>query len=119
MNIFQRFFYYLRLRRAVALADEAYLSTGTRHYVMPGSGPRCELLVMDRRNFRKLKQKGYISDRALVADMVKESFYFTPHRNGDGYLSETDRRRKMRQYFSWIEAQRMASKERRHGRRNK
>ena len=112
MNIFQQFFAYLRLREAVRKADEAYQQTGKRHYVMPSFGGDRKLLVMDRSNFRILKRKGYIAHKALVHDMMLESFYFTPHRDGSGWLTDKDRRRKVRQYFSWYAAEIKATKER-------
>lgn len=112
MNIFQQFFAYLRLREAVRKADEAYHQTGKRYYVMPSFGGDRKLLVMDRSNFRILKRKGYITHKALVYDMMLESFYFTPHRDGSGWLSEKDRRKKVRQYFSWYAAEIKAAKER-------
>lgn len=112
MNIFQQIFAYLRLREAVRKADEAYNQTGKRYYVMPSFGGDRKLLIMDRTNFRILKRKGYISDKALVHDMMIESFYFTPHRDGSGWLSEKDRRKKVRQYFSWYAAETKAAQER-------
>lgn len=112
MNIFQQFFAYLRLREAVRKADEAYKQTGKRHYVMPSFGGDRKLLIMDRSNFRILKRKGYIPDKALVHDLMLESFYFTPHRDGSGWLSEKDRRKKVRQYFSWYAAETKAAQER-------
>lgn len=112
MNIFQQFFAYLRLREAVRKADEAYQKTGKRHYVMPSFGGDRKLLVIDRSNFRILKRKGYITYKALVHDMMLESFYFTPHRDGSGWLTDKDRRRKVRQYFSWYTAEIKAAKER-------
>lgn len=103
MNIFQQFFAYLRLREAVRKADEAWRRTRKRHYVLPGANR--SLIVMDRANFRILKRKGYISQKAFAHDAMLESFYFTPHGDGSGWLSEKDRRRKVRQYFSWYSAQ--------------
>ncbi len=99
MNIFRQFFAYLRLREAVRKADEAWRRTGRRHYVLPGSNR--SLIVMDRDNFRILRRKGYIPQKAVIHDAVAESFYFTPHRDGSGRLSGKDRSMKVRQYFSW------------------
>ena len=104
MNIFQHFFAYLRLREAVRKADKAHSKTGERYYVMPSFGSR-QLLVMDRKNFRLLKQKHYIKLQAMVSNLVVESFYFTPYRNGSGWLNESDRRHKVRQYFAWYNSE--------------
>ena len=99
MNLFQQFFAYLRLREAVRKADEAYRLTGKRHYVLPGNDRR--LVIMDRSNFRILKRKGYIYQNACTNDAMMESFYFTPHGDGSGILSESGRRHKVKQYFLW------------------
>ena len=109
MNIFQQFFAYLRLREAVRKADEAYSLSGKRHYVLPGAGRN--LIVMDRKNFRILKRKGYISQKAVTNDAMLESFYFTPHGDGSGWLSESGRRHKIKQYFSWYATQIKQEKE--------
>ncbi len=108
MNIFQQFFAYLRLREAVRKADMAYDRTGKRHYVLPGAGR--SLIVMDRSNFRILKRKGYIPQKVFTHDAMVESFYFTPHGDGSGRLSESDRKLKVRQYFLWYAAQLKKSK---------
>ncbi len=99
MNIFKRFFAYLRLREAVRKADEAFRLTGRRHYVLPGQGRT--LIVMDRKNFRILRRKGYIPKEAAIIDATLESFYFTPHADGSGRLSPSARPPNVQQYFSW------------------
>lgn len=102
MNIFRRFKNYLQLREAVRQADKAHAENGDRYYVMPSKDGK--LIIMDRKNFRKLKQKGYISRKANVNDLVSESFYFTSYANGGGYLPEPYRVAKVKSYFSWCEA---------------
>lgn len=57
---------------------------------MPSFGGDRKLIIMDRFNLRKLKHKGYINHKAFVRDLVSESFYFTPYRDGNGYLAEKD-----------------------------
>lgn len=101
MNIFRKLQALLRYCQAVRLADKAYASTGERHYVMPVSGSKCKLIVMDRRNFRILKRKHYASAEARIADLERECFYCTPYRNGTGALSEDARLRKKNSYFAW------------------
>ena len=115
MNIFQQFFAYLRLREAVRKADEAYRLHRRRYYVLPG--PARSLLVMDRSNFRILKRKGYIDQKALTQDAAIESFYFTPYADGSGSISEPDRRHKVRQYFSWYQNRLKEAKKRKERRR--
>lgn len=101
MNIFQKLKATLRLREAVKKADEAHSNTGERYYVMPISGSDGKLIIMDRFNFRKLKQKGYITYSAHVLDLEKECFYFTSYRNGTcGIVPEVESF-KRKQYYRW------------------
>lgn len=101
MNIFQKLKATLRLREAVKKADEAHSKTGERYYVMPLSGSKGKLIIMDRFNFRKLKQKGYISYEAHVRDLETECFYFTAYRNGTcGIVPEVESF-KRKQYYRW------------------
>ena len=54
---------YLRYSEAVKKADEAHAKDGDRYYVVPSNNKdgKILLLVMDRKNFRRLKFKGYIN----------------------------------------------------------
>lgn len=116
MNIFTKLKASLQLREAVRQADEAHEKTGERYYVMPSFGGDAKLVVMDRYNFRKLKHKGYITHKATVSNVINECFYFTPYRNGDGFLTKKDRKRKTQQFLAWVEAERKARKQRKkHG----
>lgn len=114
MNIFRKFKASLRLREAVKMADKAHNRTGQRYYVMPQhhSGGK-KLIVMDRYNFRRLKLKHYIHTDARIFDLVRECFYCTPYRNGNQFLSKENRKKKVIQYFAWVEADRRATKARR------
>lgn len=101
MNIFQKLKATLRLREAVKKAEKAHVQTGERFYVMPLSGSDGKLIIMDRFNFRKLKQKGYITYDAHVLDLEKECFYFTAYRNGTcGIVPEVESF-KRKQYYRW------------------
>lgn len=101
MNLFQKLKAALRLRVAAKKADEAHRHTGERYYVMPLTGSKGKLIIMDRPNFRKLKQKGYITHNAHVADLEKECFYFTPYRNGTGGIAPEVENLKRQQYYRW------------------
>lgn len=103
MNIFKRFRAMLRLHEAVRQADKAHKETGERYYVMP-NGSNGKLIIMDRFNFRKLKQKGYVPYKVIVRDLVIECFYCTPYRNGDGKLPKSVIDLKRRQYISWVDS---------------
>lgn len=87
MNIFRKIRASLRLREAVRQADEKHKETGERYYVMPAGGKKGQLIIMDRKNFRKLKQKGYINHNTFVGDLERECFYCTTYGNRFSYAS--------------------------------
>lgn len=96
------------------MADKAHQQTGHRYYVMPQHGSYGKkLVVMDRYNFRRLKMKHYIQREARVFDLVRECFYCTGYRDGNQSLSPEDRKKKVIQYFAWVEADRKATKQKR------
>lgn len=103
MNFFKKIIATLRLNEAVRQANNAHKKTGQRYYVMPTSGASGKLIIMDRRNFRKLKQKRYITHRAFVRDLEVECFYCTPYRNGTGALTKEAELIKRQNYFMWLE----------------
>lgn len=84
MNIFKKIKAETVYSLAVRKADNAHSENGERYYVMPSEDGR--LVIVDRRNFRILKRKNYISKDASVADMQRECFYCTPYRNGNGEM---------------------------------
>ncbi|MBQ8874690.1 MAG: hypothetical protein IJY60_05225 [Bacteroides sp.] len=99
MKIFKELKGMLRLREAVNQAEEAHRKNGERYYVMPSTGTSGDLIIMDRKNFRKLKQKGYIKRTSFVADLESMCFYATPYRNGVGQIPV---RKEL--YTSWLES---------------
>lgn len=103
MNPFRKVKAYLRYREAVRKADEAYEKTGKRFYVVPTSGKTKTLLIMDRENFRKLKQKRFITRNAYIRDLENKCFYATPYRNGSGKFSNAVLSVKKMQYYQWYE----------------
>lgn len=102
MNIFKRIKAVLALREAIRQADEKHLDGGGRIYVLGGTDGK--LIVTDKKNFRGLKRKGYIDKTATTLDALSECFYFTPFKNGDGYITNEVRNAKAREYMSWVEA---------------
>lgn len=92
----------LMFREAIRKADKAHADDGNRYYVMPSSEGK--LLIMDKTNFRILKRKHYISQKATVQDLLNECFYFTPYRNGDCAITPEILEIKRRQYSSWCRA---------------
>lgn len=105
MNFYQKIVAYLQLREAVSMADSAHQKDGHRYYVMPVESSarkqKPKLIVIDRRNFRILKHKGYISTNAKVRDLIDECFYFTPYRAGSAFITSELRKRKTLQFFRW------------------
>lgn len=104
MNIFQKLKATLRLREAIRKAEEAFAKNGERYYVMPGPENNGNLLVMDRYNFRKLKQKGYISRKVFVRDLEMDCFYFTKYKNGKGAITPEVENLKRNQYMKWCKS---------------
>ena len=90
---------YLRYNQAVKLADENHARSGERFYVMPAAD--CKLIVVDRKNFRIMKQKSYYTHKANVIDLIRESFYFTPYRDESRRISPDDAQRKLSEYYAW------------------
>lgn len=82
------------------MADNAHKQNGERYYVMPGYDRK--LIIMDRRNFRLLKQKNYIPNKASVKHLELECFYCTPYKNGKGKLSKDDIASKRDQFYRWL-----------------
>ena len=107
MNIFLKIHAFLQLRQAVKLADKCHVEDGGRYYVMPtfnrtkDDKHKHALTVINRTNFRKLKQKHYISQRASVADLLRECFYHTPYRDGSGEIPKYKLEEKLAQYYRW------------------
>ena len=82
MNIFKRFRALLRFREAVKVADAAHKKNGQKYYVLPQTDGK--LIVMDRKNFRGLRRKGYISRNASLASVASYCVYCTPDARGRG-----------------------------------
>lgn len=88
MNILKRISAYFRLKKAILMAEKAHKKNGQRYYVIPGHPSKPTLLVVDRRNFRLLKRKGYINPNVYIADLDKDCIYKTPDRKGHGRTKE-------------------------------
>lgn len=71
----------LKLKFAIHMANKAHAENGKRYYVMPDD--KNQLIIMHRPSFRKMKHAGRISYQAKVADVKRESFYFTPYSSKD------------------------------------
>ena len=103
MNIFRKIKASLRYKEAVRKAEKAHTETGERYYVLP-MGNESKLMIMDRKNFRKLKFKGYMSRDLHITNLEKECFYCTSYRNGNDRLPNDIVALKRNQYYNWVEA---------------
>lgn len=95
---------YLRLRRAIMAADDAFVRFHQRTYVLPMEGGG--LIVTDRANFRANKRSGRVatgrvSQTPNMMDVERECFYCTPHFNGSGRLTKAAEQKKRREYYRW------------------
>ena len=110
---------YLRYREAVRKADQAHAESGERYYVMPSvdAEGNPKLVIMDRFNFRKLKQKRYISHKATVQDLKRECFYHTPYRDGTDPMDKFAICFKKEMYYSYCIGQRKLMKKKKGGRK--
>ena len=110
MNRFQSFRAFLIYRRAVMMAEKAHKQNGNRYFVIPCVGSKVELIVTDRKNFRGLKRKHYISEDLHIEDVLARCFYFTASKLGsDGPTDEQLRNRQMT-YQLWYEERRKQRK---------
>lgn len=106
MNPYYELKDYLRYFKAVQMADDAYAHDQDRYYVMPSMDNK--LIVMDRKNFRNLKRKGYIAKNATMQNAIDECFYYTPRIGSEG-IPEPMRKQKYGEYKNWCKAMRLLS----------
>ena len=114
-HIFRHFRDYLRLRSAIRMADEQHAKDGDRYYVVPSTNG--QLLIMDRKNFKKLKQKGYINRGETLNNLRRGAFYYTPYNNGTDAMTSQDRKEHAELYYMWCNMQRIGRKK--HGNKGK
>lgn len=89
----------LRLKHAIQKAEKAHRKNGERFYVMPDDRDR--LIIMRRKGMRRLRRYGLMDNRVRVRDLVKESFYFTPNRAGEG-LADGQKEAKRLMYLEYV-----------------
>lgn len=96
---------HVRLWVATAKADRAYAdaelknSKDKRFYVMPDADDK--LIIMNRSQFRKLKQYKYMDGDVQVKHLIKESFYFTPYSGGANAMTSEQKRLKRVMYVRY------------------
>lgn len=101
MNIFKKLKAHLRFREAVRMANKAYAETNQRHYVLPS--PDGMLIVMNRKNFRGLKRKGYIDRRAYILGLERGCLYCTPYGNGTRGMNEETTKERFKRYLDILD----------------
>lgn len=85
------------------MADQAHAKTRQKFYVLPTKDGK--LVVMDRKNFRGLRRKGYISRDAKVPALSTNSVYHTADARGMGYIDPRFLRYKFNDYIKFLKAQ--------------
>lgn len=113
-NFIRHFRDYLKLREAVKTAEQQYAKNPDRYYVIPSTDGK--LLIMDRKNFRRLKRKHYISNNVTLNDLRRECFYYTPYANGTEAITPEERKERAEAYYAWCNFSRIGKKKR-HGKR--
>lgn len=108
MNIFNYIIALSKLEYAIHMANKAHEQDGQRYYILPDANDR--LIILTRYTFRKLKKQGLISSKATITDIIRESFYFTPHANGTGALSPAAQKAKRKMYLKYIEIRQKTEK---------
>ena len=98
MNIFKKFKAFLRFREAVKLADKAHKQNGQKYYVLPQADGK--LIVTDRKNFRGLRRKGYISRSISLPSVASHCVYCTPDARGRGGVD--DLKQKFNEYIKYL-----------------
>lgn len=101
MNIFKKFKAYLRFREAVKKANEAHLINGQRYYVLPTDDGK--LVIMDRKNFRGLRRKGYLARNISIATLANSCIYHTPDNRGMGGVPEQFLKEKFNDYIKYLD----------------
>lgn len=101
MNPFRKLKAFLILNEAISKAEAAREQYGRRFYVMPQQDGK--LVVMDKYDLRRLKVKHYIDKGTNVADLLRDSFYFTAQGNGLEEMHPQDRKNRTRAYYKWYE----------------
>lgn len=101
MNIFKKFRAFLRFREAVKVADNAYQKSGQKHYVLPQVDGK--LLVMDRKNFRGLRRKGYISRNVSLSLMASHCIYSTCDARGRGGVEQEQLKDRFNDYLNFLD----------------
>lgn len=100
MKLFRKIKAFLQFREAVLKADEAHAKSGNRFYVV--SSKDGSLVVMNRKEFRKLKQKHYFKRSVKIRQLEDMTVYHTPYANGNGGMTDEEIIIKRKAYIKWM-----------------
>lgn len=103
MKLFKKIKAFLQFREAVLKADEAHVKSGDRFYVVNSKDG--SLVIMNRKEFRKLKQKHYINRSVKIRQLEDMTVYHTPYANGYGEMSPEEIKLKRKTYIQWMTSQ--------------
>ena len=106
MKIFKKIlkpFYKLRAtiayENAVRNAEEQLASTGDRTYVIKSGS---KLLLINRKNFRKMKKRGIIKKTATILDLQQNCYYCTSYVNGKDQMPDEVVKIKKKQCINYL-----------------
>ena len=110
MNIFKKFYLYLHYWSAVNIASRSYRKYHRRFFVIPGTNG--DLLVCDRKNFRGLRAKHWVKNAngLNMKQVADKSFYYTPYADGTGYITATEKKQRLHDYYNWYVRSRLEYK---------
>ncbi len=100
MNIFKKFFYFLRFRQAVIMADKAHAKNNIRYFVIPDN--KGKLIITDRKNYRLLRRKKYIPGDQSYLLALNTCLYRTPDGSGRNGLSAESMQDRFRLYVDFL-----------------
>jgi len=104
MNKLQSLKAYLMYRKAVKMANKKHEEDGHRYFVLPNIDTKIFLIVTDRKNFRKIRQKGYIDSNMKMEDVFNACFYYTSQADGGGRnITQDELKVKQIKYQFWYE----------------
>lgn len=98
-----------RFNRAVKKANEAFMRTGERQYILLQTDG--ELVVMDKKFFKAAKKEGRIPRDTNIFTLERECLYHTPYNNGTGALKPEAIKKRLERYLRWKKADREHQKQ--------
>lgn len=101
MKFWKKILAQVKYDRAVKMANKAYEETGHMHFVIPNRNGKIVLVVMDRKNFRSIRDKGYIDKNARMLHLYATCVYHTPNAKGENGMTADAISWRKRKFISW------------------